>query len=334
MRPATLLSIATAAVALPCLVLVFGREVLTALQLEWAPGTWLTASPRKAQALLWLAGTVSIVATPLALLQVRDWPRVHVVVVLVAFQVALFAAPALVRNTVNPGLAALAQRFDISEVEAPLSAEWSDPQSAARRLEWTGFANAVAREAAKEAASLTLPGWASGTQTRQAIATMHLVSRLWAPGNRMHPERAGCVRDNEDIGFKFVGQEQTTHATYLGSRIACCDDYAHMLHWLLRRAGLDSRVIVAGGHVFVEARLDGQSRVLDAMANVVVNASWDEINTGRKAALLMLPHAATRNGSIGFRPQFAADRWRLIAGIFGGGLAWRERLELPPEFPH
>jgi hypothetical protein len=329
----TVLTVATASMAVPCLVLVFGRDVLTVLELEWAPGTLLSASPRKAEALMWLALGTSVLVTPWTASLLRSGPVALRVLVLVALQVALFSPPILVRATVNPGLVTLSHRFSITEIAAAIPPEWSDPLSPARRLDWRGFADAAARQVSEEAKGLELPAWADDAQTRRAIATMHFVSRLWAPGNQTYPERAGCVRDNEDTDFRFVLQAQTTHATYLQSRIACCDDYAHMLQWLLRRAGVQSRVIVAGGHVFVEARLGGSLRVLDSMANVAFDASWHELNTGRPAALLMLTHAATHQGSAIYRLRFAADRWRLISGVYSGGFAWQERPELPPEFP-
>lgn len=161
---------------------------------------------------------------------------------------------------------------------------------------------------------------------------MHIVSQLWGPGNRLAPDREGCVRSNEETDWRVLDLAALGIAGYLNASIACCDDYAHMLLWLLQGEGIDARLVAAGGHIFVEARLGGTWRVFDAMLNAYMDQPFDAINRGATAHVLLASHTAEVQHSPAYRARFTINRWRLLSTILGGGHCRIDPV-LPSTFP-
>ncbi|MHC4606186.1 MAG: transglutaminase domain-containing protein [Planctomycetota bacterium] len=130
-------------------------------------------------------------------------------------------------------------------------------------------------------------------KTLEAYFYVNLVSRMYGYGNRDHPEKAGAVALSEDTGWKLV--EDVTIRTCVESEIACCNDYVHLLAFLLKRAEIPARQVYVLGHIFNEARLGGGWVVLDATLGLVFHGSWEEIqgrDGGRKDAVrvTIFPH--------------------------------------------
>lgn len=315
-----------------CTLIGSGREMAVAVGLPLHAGTWLNASPRKVQALLLVAVALALLASAAAAWLMRAEPRSWTAAALVLSLPGMLLPPWLLSAATNPALSQLSARVDISTGIWPLWPEWSDHRSALRSTgSWPAFQRAAQHWVRNHEGALALPTWASNVP-RRALGHMHIVSQLWGPGNLHATEREGCVRSNEDTGWRVLGPVELGVTGYLSASIACCDDYAHMLMWLLQGEGIESRLVAASGHIFVEARLDGRWRVLDAMLNAYMDRSFDEINRGDATHVLLASHAAEVQNSSTYRAKFTIDRWRLLSTIVSGGHGHRYQ-ELPAVFP-
>ncbi|GIW78285.1 MAG: hypothetical protein KatS3mg105_0092 [Gemmatales bacterium] len=106
---------------------------------------------------------------------------------------------------------------------------------------------------------------------------LNLVSHGWAFGNQHHPDRPASIFSNEENGWRQPRPGPATIRDYLDANIACCNDYAYLLKFLLDREGIRNRLAAIPGHIFNEVYLDGGWHVVDATTNMVFDASWHSI---------------------------------------------------------
>lgn len=151
---------------------------------------------------------------------------------------------------------------------------------------------------------------------------LNFVSSLWSFGNRVSPEKTGCVLVNEKTNFEPIPEEKINVKTYIESAIGCCSDYAYMLHFLLSQAHFESRLVEIPGHVFNEVKLDGKWMALDANINVFYRQSWQETvsNSGKEIGVVTFPLLALNpNAKQSYRPLSGSFR-QLMLGRLAMGL--------------
>lgn len=318
-----------------CTLIGSGRELAVATGIDLDAGTLLNASPRKAALLLEVGLLLSVIASAISMWLMRAERRWIVITTLLTAQPAILLPPLMLGSATNPTLARLSERIEVSMVDWPLWPAWSDPAASLRQgTDWATFQRTANAWVNAHQADLKLPSGLDGDPpTRRTLAYMHLVSQLWAPGNLHRQDREGCVRSNEDGHWRFVTDAQVSVTTYLQSRIGCCDDYAHMLVWLLHQDGLPARLVVAGGHIFAEFASRGKWHLLDAQTNSFADESFHHINTGGQAKLFVATHAATMAEHPMYRPRFTLDRWRLLTTLTEGGHDALIRDRPPVVFP-
>lgn len=308
-----------------------GRELAVMAGVPVAAGTGLSISPRKLVALTAVAGALGVLAAVMVWRALSGSPRAPRQLAALACLLVVAGPPWLLAGHANPAIYRLEQRLAFVTMAWPQWHAWSDPASPQRQsADWPTLSDHARRWITSHAQDLPMPADIDAA-TRQALATMYLVAQVWGPGNRRETGREGCVRSNEDNGWRIP--DTVTLNTYLRARIACCDDFAHALHWLLREQGFESRMVTAGGHIFVEARLPGGWRMLDAFAAIYVDAPFEHVNRGGRARVFLGPHAAEWSSTDLYREDFPAERWRLLTTLFVGGFATRMTVDLPPPFP-
>jgi hypothetical protein len=156
--------------------------------------------------------------------------------------------------------------------------------------------------------------------------------QMWGSGNIVDPEQSGCVFANEQ---RHVDANHVpVFADYWTTEIGCCDDYAYMLMALLRLDGIQARAAVAGGHVVVEAKLDGKPWVLDGNTGVAYSASWDQINraSGPIDLIMLSPFSADPTRRDIYRANYWTDQARIIITTLRGGYRTTMRDSLPPQY--
>ena len=206
-----------------CTLIGSGREMAVAVGLPLHAGTWLNASPRKVKTLLLVAVALALLASAAAAWLMRAERRGWTAAALVFSLPGMLLPPWLLSAATNPALSHLAARADISSAPWPLWPEWSDRHSALRSTgSWPAFQLAAQHWVRNHEEALALPTWA-GDAPRRALGYMHIVSQLWGPGNLRAPEREGCVRSNEDTGWRVLGPVELDVTGYLSASIACCD---------------------------------------------------------------------------------------------------------------
>jgi hypothetical protein len=330
-----LLSCGAAMVTL-CALVSSGRPLAVAAGIDLDAGTLLNASPRKAALLLQLGLLLSVVASLISTWLMRAERRWILIATLLTAQPTILLPPLMLGSATNPALANLSERIEVSMVDWPLWPAWSDPAASLRQgTDWATFQRNANAWVNAHQADLTLPSVLDGDPTtRRTLAYMHLVSQLWAPGNLHRRDREGCVRSNEDGQWRFVSDADIDVTTYLKSRIGCCDDYAHMLVWLLQQEGIRSRLVVAGGHIFVEAWLRGAWRMVDANTNAYADHAFAQFSRPDGQLRVMLAnHPATVAGHPLYRPHWTLDRWRLLSTLMEGGFTAQLRESPPHPFP-
>lgn len=125
----------------------------------------------------------------------------------------------------------------------------------------------------------------------KALYTMNVVSRLWAFGNESHPDQVGCALQNEQTDFKAQAFDGVQ--TFIRSPIGCCSDYAYTLKKMLDLSKVENRLVEIPGHVFNEARIDGQWWTLDATTNMAIPQAWSSLVAERppnKVKVFTFPH--------------------------------------------
>jgi hypothetical protein len=166
--------------------------------------------------------------------------------------------------------------------------------------------------------------WAWGAENEpylKPLFYLNFVSSLWSYGNRMSSEKAGCVLINENTNFGPIPEEGITVRTYVDSDIGCCTDYAYMLHFLLRRAHFESRLVLLPGHILNEVKVDGRWMALDANINVFYRQSWQETvsNNGRPIGVVLFPlRDSDPNAERAYRPLSGSFRQFMLARLAMG----------------
>jgi hypothetical protein len=138
----------------------------------------------------------------------------------------------------------------------------------------------------------------------QSIYYTNVVANLWHFGNRMFPEREGCVMVNENTGFKYLDQSKVTVRTYLDSDVACCTDTALMLKFLLDRSQIPNRLVGMVGHLANEIKIRGEWRAYDATVGMTLSHSWEKLskNAELEPLITFFPIASVRRGN----PHYSA----------------------------
>lgn len=116
----------------------------------------------------------------------------------------------------------------------------------------------------------------------KAAFITNLVSNLWGYGNINAVNKPGCVLGNEDQQWQRPDLKSINAATYLRSKIGCCNDHAYLVKFLLDSENIPNRLTVIPGHIFNEANIDGQWWTLDATANLMIPHAWETIHQTMK----------------------------------------------------
>ncbi|KAB0675914.1 transglutaminase-like domain-containing protein [Aureimonas leprariae] len=128
-----------------------------------------------------------------------------------------------------------------------------------------------------------------------ALNALQFVSGLWHYGNYDNIRTAGCAALNER---QSKPQISLNFDDYLNSPIGCCTDYTIVLGSALEAAGIESRVIATGTHIFNEAYFDGRWWTLDANIGIAYDAPWDVVTDGiTQVKAFRFSHAGTQAGS-------------------------------------
>jgi hypothetical protein len=143
----------------------------------------------------------------------------------------------------------------------------------------------------------------------------NVVANLWHFGNRLAPERVGCVLINENTGFKDLNEAKVTVRTYLDSDIACCTDTALMLKYLLDRSGIPNRLVEMIGHSTNEIQIRGEWRAYDATVGMSLSHSWEALskNPELEPMITFFPIASIRRGSPHYSAPVGGLRMALTA---------------------
>ncbi len=153
----------------------------------------------------------------------------------------------------------------------------------------------------------------------KAISFMLFTSTLWAYGNANNPVKEGCINSNENNNWQY---EKPTLQVVKQAHIGCCTDYAFTLSLILSKHGFENRYVTIPGHVFNEAKINGQWSVLDANTNVFINSSWnDSIAAREKVRIHVFPHPGQLGGGL-HRPSISGFQNYLInIVLFGESMA-------------
>lgn len=160
---------------------------------------------------------------------------------------------------------------------------------------------------------VTSPPDAVSSSSAKVLGQLQYVSGLWGLGSDTLP---GGL---------------TAH-DLLSSADASPGDRAALLAWLLMSDGIDGRVIAAGNHMFVEARLEQGTYVLDPTSDLAFESDWDTLRSGDSVvntiafaaagsmrgsstysvALANLPHTvlvSAANDSLDVGTSYSLDAW-------------------------
>jgi len=168
----------------------------------------------------------------------------------------------------------------------------------------------------------------------KALFFLNLAANLFPFGNAREIQQSGCVIRNEDQDY---GAEQNVSAhDFLSAPIGCCVDYANILYYLLKRAGLESRKIelTHAGHVFNEVKLHGQWYALDATLGVFYQSSWRNVVKGSGPVQIIRFPTISSNIKSGenYRPVAGQFRMRFLQWAVSGGEAGVVETGLPSYF--
>lgn len=159
-------------------------------------------------------------------------------------------------------------------------------------------------------------------------------SSVWAYGNSLDPENAGCVFNNE--GDRTRSYEGKTFGDFINSPIGCCNDYANLLTVLLTNFGINNRQVLIGGHIFNEITLDTpflfrhksgrpndvfvKKMVLDSTIDFVYLNDWKTIQfTSDKFQVIVLPHPSSDVDSENYRPLLTGFQQMMLKLAERGG---------------
>jgi len=161
--------------------------------------------------------------------------------------------------------------------------------------------------------------WGTGDNSYlRAFFYLNFVSSLWSYGNSVSPQLTGCVLINENTNLEPIPDEKITVRTYVDSDIGCCTDYAYMLHFLLRQAHLEARLVELPGHVLNEVKMNGRWMALDANLNVFYRQSWRETirHGGKKIGIVVFPLLALNPAhQQSYRPLAGSFRQSMLARV-------------------
>ena len=178
-----------------------------------------------------------------------------------------------------------------------------------------------------------------GTQNKVYLKPffyLNFVSSLWSFGNRVFPQKTGCVLVNENTKFEPIPEERINVRTYIESGIGCCTDYAYMLHFLLDQAHFESRLVEIPGHELNEVKVNGKWMAMDANINVFYRQSWQETisNSGNEIGVVTFPLLGLDpNAKQGYRPLSGSFRQLMLGRLaMGLGAPVRYSKDLPQYF--
>jgi Ca2+-binding RTX toxin-like protein len=119
-----------------------------------------------------------------------------------------------------------------------------------------------------------------GAEGAKALFLMQSANLMWSYGNPIESTLPGRVINNEQ--FVATDRSQINFNLYLHSQIADCQDYAALTAYLLTREGIENRIVLTTGHVFNEAKIDGEWWSFDATMGVAYQASYEDVLAGQK----------------------------------------------------
>jgi Ca2+-binding RTX toxin-like protein len=119
-----------------------------------------------------------------------------------------------------------------------------------------------------------------GADGAKALFLMQCANLMWSYGNPIESTLPGRVINNEQ--FVATDKSQINFDLYLHAQIADCQDYAALTAYLLTREGFENRIVLTTGHVFNEAKIDGEWWTFDATVDVAYRASYQDVLSGSK----------------------------------------------------
>ncbi len=194
---------------------------------------------------------------------------------------------------------------------------------------------AYAEKRHAEIAGILARDWRLGSdEVRKAAFFAGLTGTLFAYGNKDHPEAEGCAANNELRAAPAA--TCLPAAEFLHSRIGCCDDYAHLMKYLLDDAQIPNRLVQITGHIFNEIDAAGRHYVVDANTGLVADRSWEAITTAQAGSfhVYLLPLAGLMDAAAdNYRPLLGHLRGAMLRMMAQGGAPWTYHEQNSPCFP-
>lgn len=158
-----------------------------------------------------------------------------------------------------------------------------------------------------------------GPEGAKALFLMQCANLMWSYGNPVESTLPGRVINNEQ--FVVTDKDQITFDLYLHSEIADCQDYAALTAYLFTSEGFENRIVLTTGHVFNEAKINGEWWTFDATMDVAYRASYQDVLRGSKnIETIDFGRASSRRGLDTYR-DLTGDFYNQTLLFNGAGVA-------------